>query len=306
MTGDSFRHVPQAFPREMVAHLDEWAARHFAEHPDTACASLDGLRTELAQLIFDALVRSPVVAALAATLGSVVCFPLRSCLFRRVTGERQAPVAFEQDAAFMGDGYLSIKCWVPLQDGSPELPGLELLDPSAGRWLPSRGGTVPDRSAFVALYADVLPTAAAFHSPVYRAGDALLFDHYTVHRMQPTRPGAHTSLELRAVSLRDAIERFGDTAIVVAMAGEPAFTHRRVVLFHTGADSKTNRPWAERLGGMVPEAMHPHEQWREIMGLRDQVATLYARAAKAEQVLADWELPLWRRWWRRLYAAMQP
>lgn len=96
-------------------------------------------------------------------------------------------VAYHQDIDFIGDGFESLNCWVPLDDCGEDAPGLELipvrLRENLNKMLPA--SVPPVGLRFKSYEAQVIETRfadAPRFRPVMRVGDVLIFSECTLHR----------------------------------------------------------------------------------------------------------------------------
>ena len=105
-------------------------------------------------------------------------------LARKATLRRVAPgkmAGWHQDGAFMGAGIRSLNVWIALTDCGRDAPGLEVVGrrvdvAAADRRLARtpRGGS-PHKTPRSFGGDDI-------EKPLFAAGDAMLFDHFLVHR----------------------------------------------------------------------------------------------------------------------------
>ncbi|MGH8977331.1 MAG: phytanoyl-CoA dioxygenase family protein [Acidimicrobiia bacterium] len=104
-------------------------------------------------------------------------------LARKATLRRVAPAkmaGWHQDGAFLGSGIRSLNVWIALTDCGVDAPGLEVV----GRRVET---LVPPGTGAHAAWGITAADAAAFggddiERPRFEAGDAMLFDHFLVHR----------------------------------------------------------------------------------------------------------------------------
>ena len=104
-------------------------------------------------------------------------------LGRKATLRRVAPgkmAGWHQDGAFLGRGIRSLNIWIALTDCGVDAPGLEVVGRRVDVLVPPGAGA---HAAWGITAAD----AAAFggddiEKPLFAAGDAMLFDHFLVHR----------------------------------------------------------------------------------------------------------------------------
>ena len=117
------------------------------------------------RLVREYFAESPAILARKATL-------------RRVTPAKMA--GWHQDGAFMGAGIRSLNIWITLTGCGRDAPGLEVVGRRVDELVPSRGGAH-------AAWGINAKDAEAFggqdiEKPLFDAGDAMLFDHFLVHR----------------------------------------------------------------------------------------------------------------------------
>lgn len=89
---------------------------------------------------------------------------------------------WHQDGRFLGADIRSLNVWITLTDCGVDAPGLDIVPVYPDRILETGTGKASfdwtiDHGAILREYG-----AAAIWHPVFRAGDALLFDHMLVHR----------------------------------------------------------------------------------------------------------------------------
>ena len=120
---------------------------------------------------------------LQAYLGESPCLSLHKWVLRRVP-EAVREDGWHQDGSFMGTDIRSINMWLPLTDcgGDSAAPGMDIVPVPIDRIYKSENGlydwslTTED---VMEWFRDSPPQA-----PRLAAGDALFFDHYSLHRTQ--------------------------------------------------------------------------------------------------------------------------
>lgn len=89
---------------------------------------------------------------------------------------------WHQDGAFMGTDIRSLNVWLSLSDCGEDASGIELLPQRLSRVLPTGShGALFDWSVGQGMVEQAAQGTATV-SPVFAPGDALLFDHYFLHR----------------------------------------------------------------------------------------------------------------------------
>jgi len=118
-------------------------------------------------------------------LGEAPCLSALKWVLRRP----KLPIhrdGWHQDGAFMGEGINSLNMWIAANHcgGGSGAPGMDLLPQRLFKVLGAgEGGAVFDWS--VSDHAMRTPqTENAITAPVFKAGDALFFDHFLLHRTQ--------------------------------------------------------------------------------------------------------------------------
>jgi len=99
---------------------------------------------------------------------------------------RRVPVTsatnWHQDGAFLGEGVRSMNLWLGLSDCGVDAPGLDLVPRRFDGVVETGGGDAFfDWSVSSDTVAEVAGEAGVIR-PEFRAGDALLFDHLSLHR----------------------------------------------------------------------------------------------------------------------------
>ncbi|HKJ36418.1 MAG TPA: phytanoyl-CoA dioxygenase family protein, partial [Solirubrobacterales bacterium] len=88
---------------------------------------------------------------------------------------------WHQDGAFLGDGIRSINVWLALNDCGRDAPGMEIVARRLDRIVETgTHGAQFEWSVGQAVVDEVASEAIAM--PEFKAGDALLFDHFNLHR----------------------------------------------------------------------------------------------------------------------------
>ncbi len=107
--------------------------------------------------------------------------------FEKLTLRKVGPdtiPSWHQDGAFLGDGTRSVNVWVTLSDcgGDADVPGLELVPRRISELLETGtcGSVFPNSIGHELVTRIAEPEGIV--RPVFRAGDALLFDERFVHR----------------------------------------------------------------------------------------------------------------------------
>ena len=118
-------------------------------------------------------------------LGEAPCLSALKWVLRRPT----LPInrnGWHQDGAFMGEGINSLNMWIAANrcGGESGAPGMDLLPQRLTKILGAgEGEAVFDWS----VSDDAMTTSQSSHeitTPVFEAGDALIFDHFLLHRTQ--------------------------------------------------------------------------------------------------------------------------
>jgi len=164
---------------------DELAGtRQWAEQCD-AMWSADSPRT-LAEIIA-LFQQAGVIDTIAGYLGERPALSVVKSTLRRV------PVTaggdWHQDGAFLGEHIRSVNVWLALSDCGEDAAGLDIVSRRLPYVLQSGShGSFFDWSVGGGIVALLQAGGARIESPVFKAGDALLFDHLMLHRTA-LRPG---------------------------------------------------------------------------------------------------------------------
>lgn len=94
---------------------------------------------------------------------------------RRV-GSWGAPDAWHQDGTFLGPTIRSVNVWLTLSDCGTDAPSLEIVPRRLHRLLAPTSSYVTSHAVVQQEFPD------AMIRPEFKAGDALLFDHFLLHR----------------------------------------------------------------------------------------------------------------------------
>jgi len=124
---------------------------------------------------------SGITRMIADYFGEKPMLSVGKSTLRRVSGAiRHAD--WHQDGAFMGAGIRSINVWLALSHCGEDASGLEFLPRRLSRVLPTGShGAYFDWSVGAGMVTEVA-AGMTTSSPVFAPGDALLFDHFFLHR----------------------------------------------------------------------------------------------------------------------------
>lgn len=92
---------------------------------------------------------------------------------------------WHQDGAFLGAGIRSLNIWLSLNDSGVDAPGLEVVSKRLDR-IVDAGTEGADFDWSVSDAVVAREAGGAIASPIFRSGDALLFDHLNLHRTGTT------------------------------------------------------------------------------------------------------------------------
>lgn len=128
-----------------------------------------------------------VIDVIAAVLGERPALSIGKSTLRRVPHTTNTD--WHQDGAFLGDDVRTVNCWLSLSDCGVDAPGLDVV----ARRLPyvmqaGSHGAYFDWSVGPGMIDLLQQGGATVVSPVFAAGDALLFDQLMLHRTG-VRPG---------------------------------------------------------------------------------------------------------------------
>jgi hypothetical protein len=131
--------------------------------------------------LFHALAVSGVTLVITEYLGERPCLALDKCTFRRVGPEETKGGEWHQDGSTLGPEVRAIGVWIALTDCGVDAPGLDVV-PRRLDELVDMGteGTIFPWAVSPALVEERFPGEAI--RPVFRPGDALIFDDLLLHR----------------------------------------------------------------------------------------------------------------------------
>jgi len=128
-----------------------------------------------------------LVDMLGGFLGERPALSVRKSTLRRV--HPHAGTDWHQDGAFLGANVRSVNVWLGLSDCGEDAPGLDLVARRVPYVLQSGShGSIFDWAVGTGMVDILAQAGAPVLSPVFAAGDALLFDHLMLHRTG-IRPG---------------------------------------------------------------------------------------------------------------------
>jgi hypothetical protein len=151
----------------------------------------DGVRTTDSPRFTFALIelfeRQGLIDVIAEFLGERPALSVLKSTLRRVNPD--AGTDWHQDGAFLGAHVRSVNVWLGLSDCGEDAPGLDLV----GRRVPyvlqtGSHGSIFDWAVGPGIVDTLAQAGAPVLSPVFAAGDAVLFDHLMLHRTG-VRPG---------------------------------------------------------------------------------------------------------------------
>ncbi len=124
---------------------------------------------------------SGVAAAIAGYFGERPMLSVGKSTLRRVPGTIRT-ADWHQDGAFMGSDIRSVNVWLSLSHCGEDASGLEVLPRRLSRVLPTGShGAYFDWSVGPGMVEEAAEGIATV-SPIFAPGDALLFDHFFLHR----------------------------------------------------------------------------------------------------------------------------
>lgn len=153
-------------------------------------------------------------------------------------------VPLHQDLAFTGTDFPVLNCWIPLVDCSENAPGLEFIDRLVTEDLTDM--VQREKSDYELFNAIDLTSQETFLrdryggtliAPVMKAGDALVFDQWALHRtyVTPTMTVPRFSIELRGFSADHAFrdpdrwlrDRANSEAVIATKGREAVYLTRQ-------------------------------------------------------------------------------
>jgi hypothetical protein len=168
-------------------------ARAFAELD--ASAVLAGDSPILFEKIRERYEAMGVFRAVEGYLGERPMLSLAKTVLRRVPANNGSE--WHQDGAFLGADTRVVNLWLTLSDCGVDAPGLEIVAGRLERILPVGTGDAQfDWSVGPSVVAGEIDPAL-IQSPVFKAGDAMLFDHLFLHRtgVRPTMTKTRYAVE---------------------------------------------------------------------------------------------------------------
>ena len=151
----------------------------------------DGVQTidspRILSKLTDLLDQRGVIDVISGFLGERPALSVQKSTLRRV--HPNAGTDWHQDGAFLGANVRSVNVWLGLSDCGDDAPGLDIV----GRRVPyvlqsGSHGSIFDWAVGPGLVDILAEGGAPIVSPLFAAGDALLFDHMMLHRTG-VRPG---------------------------------------------------------------------------------------------------------------------
>jgi hypothetical protein len=138
---------------------------------------------ELVELIED----TGIGALVEQYLGERPALSANKCTLRRVPADSNTN--WHQDGAFLGREVRTLNLWLALSPCGADAPGLDIVPRRFDDILPTgTEGALFDWSVSPELVSEMAAGPNAVASPLFSAGDALLFDHLLLHRTGVT-PG---------------------------------------------------------------------------------------------------------------------
>jgi hypothetical protein len=152
-------------------------SRVFTELGGAAMLAGDSPRTF--QTIVDLYEKLGVFSAVEGYLGERPALSLAKTVLRRV------PVTtgtdWHQDGAFLGSAIRVVNLWVAISDCGVDAPGLDIVPKRIPRVLPTGVDSYFDWSVGEGTVKEALGDSR-IETPVFGAGDAMMFDHLFLHR----------------------------------------------------------------------------------------------------------------------------
>lgn len=133
------------------------------------------------QELIECFASTGVTAAIEGYFGERPMLSVGKSTLRRVPSTIKV-ADWHQDGAFMGSDIRSVNCWLSLSDCGEDASGLDFLPRRLERVLPTGShGAYFDWAVGPGMVEQVAEGTATV-SPVFAPGDALLFDHFFLHR----------------------------------------------------------------------------------------------------------------------------
>lgn len=128
-------------------------------------------------------------------LGERPILSMKKSVLRRVTPDTGG--GWHQDGAFLGSGLRTLNVWLALNRCGDEAPGMALVPRRLGELVPTgTEGAHFDWSVSERLVEEIMG-GEPLATPIFDAGDALLFDHLCLHRTDadPAMPNSRYATE---------------------------------------------------------------------------------------------------------------
>jgi hypothetical protein len=129
--------------------------------------------------VLDLLERKGIRAVLSDYLGERPALSVKKCTLRRVPID--SGTDWHQDGAFLGPGIRTVNIWLTLSDCGEDAPGLDLVPKRLDLVDTGTDGAQFDWSVGPGAVERVASDCGVVR-PLFRAGDALLFDERFLHR----------------------------------------------------------------------------------------------------------------------------
>ncbi|MAC35424.1 MAG: hypothetical protein CME38_17765 [Haliea sp.] len=120
---------------------------------------------------------------LSTYFGEPALLSVKKWVLRRVAPDNGAEAGWHQDGRFLGEGIATLNLWLSLSDcgGDTEAPGMEIVANGRRDILPTGShGADFDWTVGQGLVDQVAPDTRFV--PRFAPGDALIFDHFNLHR----------------------------------------------------------------------------------------------------------------------------
>jgi hypothetical protein len=131
--------------------------------------------------LLEAVEQAGIPSLVRAYFGEEPALSVKKTTLRRVTTDR-SDASWHQDGAFMGTNIRTVNLWLALTKCGDDAPGLDILPRRLGYIVET--GTPGAMFEWAASSAKVVEAGEGIEvcRPSFEAGDALLFDHFFMHR----------------------------------------------------------------------------------------------------------------------------
>jgi len=162
---------------------DDWEAKHLRKDRQFLRETKSVWTADSPKMLFEVLdtfEQTGVLSVIEQYLGERPAASIKKLTLRIVDPDQIAD--WHQDGAFLGEGIRSVNLWVALTDCGVDAPGMDLIPRRLDDIVETgSGGAIFDWTVGPELIDEVAGDASVIR-PVFRAGDAIMFDERFLHR----------------------------------------------------------------------------------------------------------------------------